>query len=257
MHEEIGPGLIEACIGAGEGLEPADQRVLVKNFLRALALRLGKIFTLMPRWTEDADSQSIHLHMSLKYKAGVPVFREPGQRNGVGQMFRWFIGGLQAYIGDMTLVFQPTVNSYRRFAPGTFAPPGLTWGYENRITCFRLFGHDAGSLPVENRLPGAETNSYLTTATTLSAGISGILGQIEPEAEVIGSGYTSPPPATSPGRCPKRSAVSARRRLRATGWATALSMVSRRPEKPNTTNSAARCRRGTATLLRPRPSRGR
>lgn len=194
MHEEIGAGFMECCIGAGEGLEPADQLVLLKNFLRALALRQGKTVTFMPRWNEAADSQSIHLHMSLKDKSGTPVFWDAAGKNGVSRTFRHFLGGLQKYIGDMTLVFQPTVNSYRRFAPGTFAPPGLTWGYENRTTCFRLVGHDPGSLRVENRLPGADSNPYLTTAATLAAGIAGILEQAEPEAEVIGSGYAQEPP---------------------------------------------------------------
>lgn len=214
MHEEIGAGFMECCIGAGEGLEPADQLVLLKNFLRALALRQGRSVTFMPRWTEDADSQSIHLHMSLKDKAGTPVFWDASQKNGVSQTFRWFLGGLQAFIGDMTLIFQPTVNSYRRFAPGTFAPPGLTWGYENRTTCFRLVGHDPGSLRVENRLPGADTNPYLTAAATLAAGIAGILGKIEPEAEVIGSGY-----AQTPARDFARSMPEAISRLRASAFA--------------------------------------
>ncbi|NUB46435.1 glutamine synthetase [Fertoebacter nigrum] len=214
MHEEIGAGFMECCIGAGGGLEPADQMVLLKNFLRALALRQGRSVTFMPRWSEAADSQSIHLHMSLKDKAGTPVFWDAGQKNGVSQTFRWFLGGLQAYIGDMTLIFQPTVNSYRRFAPGTFAPPGLTWGYENRTTCFRLVGHDPGSLRVENRLPGADTNPYLTTAATLAAGIAGIMNQLEPEAEVIGSGY-----AQTPARDFARSMPEAIARLRASGFA--------------------------------------
>jgi glutamine synthetase len=214
MHEEIGAGFMEACIGAGTGVEPADQLVLLKNFIRALALRQGKSVTFMPRWNENADSQSIHLHVSLKDKAGTSLFWDAGQKNGVSQTFRWFLGGLQAYIGDMTLVFQPTVNSYRRFAPGTFAPPGLTWGYENRTTCFRLVGHDAGSLRVENRLPGADVNPYLSAAATIAAGVAGIIGKIEPEAEVIGSGY-----AQEPTRDFARSMPDAIARLRASEFA--------------------------------------
>jgi glutamine synthetase len=214
MHEEIGAGFMEACIGAGTGVEPADQLVLLKNFIRALALRQGKSVTFMPRWNENADSQSIHLHVSLKDKGGTSLFWDAGQKNGVSQTFRWFLGGLQAYIGDMTLVFQPTVNSYRRFAPGTFAPPGLTWGYENRTTCFRLVGHDAGSLRVENRLPGADVNPYLSAAATIAAGVAGIIGKIEPEAEVIGSGY-----AQEPARDFARSMPEAISRLRGSEFA--------------------------------------
>jgi len=194
MHEEIGPGFLEACIGAGQGLEPADQMVLLKNFIRALALRQGRSVTFMPRWTEAADSQSIHLHMSMLDAAGQTLFWDPDAPHGISRTFRHFIGGLQTHLGDLTLVFLPTVNSYRRFAPGTFAPPGLTWGYENRTTCFRVVGHDAGSLRVENRLPGADTNPYLTTAATLAAGLAGIRDRIEPDAPVTGSGYEQQAP---------------------------------------------------------------
>ena len=214
MHEEIGGGFMEACIGAGEGLEPADQLVLLKNFIRVLALRQGRSVTFMPRWNEAADSQSIHLHISLKDKSGMPLFWDEGQKNSVSQTFRHFLGGLQKYIGEMTLIFQPTVNSYRRFAPGTFAPPGLTWGYENRTTCFRLVGHDARSLRVENRLPGADSNPYLSAAATIAAGVAGILEKAEPDAETLGSGY-----AQEPARDFARSMPEAIERLRGSVFA--------------------------------------
>ena len=214
MHEEIGAGFMEACIGAGVGTEPADQLVLLKNFIRALALRQGRSVTFMPRWNEKADSQSIHLHISLKDRDGKTLFWDPKEKNGVSRTFRHFLGGLQAYIGDMTLVFQPTVNSYRRFAPGTFAPPGLTWGFENRTTCFRLVGHDAGTLRVENRLPGADSNPYLSAAATIAAGIAGVIGEIEPDPETIGSGYTQ-----KPARDFARSMPEAIERLRGSSFA--------------------------------------
>lgn len=220
MHEEIGGGFMEACIAAGEGLEPADQLIVLKTFLRALAMRQGRSITYMPRWSEEADSQSIHLHMSLKDADGNAVFHDPDAEHGISKTFRHFIGGLQTYLGGMTLVFLPTVNAYRRFAPGTFAPPGLTWGYENRTTALRVVGHDAGSIRVENRLPGSDTNPYLTVAATLAAGVAGVLEQIEPAAEVKGNGYAQTPEQDFHPPCPRRSQPSADRTLPATGWAT-------------------------------------
>ena len=193
MHEEIGGGFLEACIGAGEGTEPADQLILLKNFLRTLALRQGRAITFMPRWNEDADSQSIHVHVSLKDKQGKPAFFDATKPHMMSDTFRHFLGGLQKYTGDMMLMFLPTINSYRRFAPGTFAPPGLTWGFENRTTCFRVIGHDEGSLRFENRLPGADTNPYFTVAATLAAGLAGIAEKLEPDQPVVGNGFGKVP----------------------------------------------------------------
>ena len=192
MHEEIGSGFMEACIAAGEGLEPADQLMLLKTFIRALALRQGKSVTFMPRWSEDADSQSVHVHVSLKDRAGQSIFHNAGAKRGMSQQLFHFIAGLQKHLPDLTLMFLPSVNSYRRFAQGTFAPPHLGWGYENRTTCFRVIGHDAGSLRVENRLPGADANPYFTVAATVAAGLAGIAEKLEPMAEVRGSGYDQP-----------------------------------------------------------------
>lgn len=189
MHEEIGGGFMEACIAAGEDLQPADQLSLLKTFIRALAMRQGKSVTYMPRWSESADSQSIHIHISLKHENGKSVFYDQKTNNNMSQTFLHFIGGLQKHCGDLTLLFLPTVNSYRRFAPGTFAPPSLGWGFENRSTALRVVGHDTNSLRVENRLPGADTNPYLTMAATLAAGLAGIRDKIEPWPEVMGNGY--------------------------------------------------------------------
>lgn len=217
MHEEIGGGFMEACIAAGEGTEPADQLVLLKNFLRALALRQGRAITFMPRWSEEADSQSIHIHVSLKDTKGRPAFFDASKPHGMSEAFRHFIGGLQRHTGDLMLMFLPTVNSYRRFAPGTFAPPGLTWGFENRTTCFRVVGHDAGSLRLENRLPGADTNPYFTVGATLAAGLAGIQEEVEPMEAITGNGFGRVPesllfPRTMPEAIAKfRSSAFARK----------------------------------------------
>lgn len=189
MHEEIGGGFMECCIEAGSGMEPADQQVLLKNFLRILAMRQERSVTFMPRWNENADSQSMHLHVSLLDQAGQPLFHDVSKPHLMSDTFRHFIGGLQKYVGDLSLMFLPTVNSYRRFAPGTFAPPALTWGYENRTTCFRVVGHGPNSVRVENRLAGADANPYLIIAATLAAGMEGVKNKIEPLDEVVGGGY--------------------------------------------------------------------
>ena len=189
MHEEIGGGFMEACIGAGQGLAPADQAVILKNFLRIAAMRRGQSVCFMPRWSLEADSQSTHLHISLLDKAGTPLFWDESDPDRMSADFRYFLGGLQAFLPQMMLIMAPTVNSWRRYAEGTFAPPAYTWGIENRTCAFRVVGHGPKSIRFENRLPGADTNPYLTMAASLSAGLAGIKGKVEPTAPTIGNGY--------------------------------------------------------------------
>jgi len=196
MHEEIGPGFMEACTGPEIGLRSADDAVLLKNFLRALAMKQGKTATFMPRWSEHADSQSSHIHMSLLDRSGQELFWDEKNKNNMSELFGYFLGGLQKYLGEFMLIFAPTVNSYRRFVEGTFAPPALSWGIDNRSTSFRVVGKSKKSLRFENRLPGSDTNPYLTVAATLAAGLAGIEGKIIPTQETVGNGYV---PGTSIG----------------------------------------------------------
>lgn len=189
MHEEIGGGFMEACIDAGQALRPADQAVLLKNFLRVLAMRQGQSVCYMPRWSETADSQSTHIHLSLNDTDGAPMFWSDSADNHISDNFRYFIGGLQANLPGMMLMFAPTVNSWRRFAEGTFAPPAYSWGFENRTCAFRVVGHSPQSLRFENRLPGADSNPYLTMAATLSAGLAGIEAKTDPTEATVGNGY--------------------------------------------------------------------
>ena len=197
MHEEIGGGFMEACIAATSALEAADQAALFKNFIRVLAMQRGQTVCFMPRWSEEADSQSSHIHLSLTDADDLPLFWDANAPGKMSDRFRHFIGGMQRYLPAMMLVFAPTVNSWRRFAEGTFAPPALSWGIENRTTAFRVVGHGPRSLRVENRLPCSDANPYLTLAATLAAGLAGIADEIAPTEPTCGNGYV-PGVATGP-----------------------------------------------------------
>ncbi|MDG5976889.1 glutamine synthetase [Hydrogenophaga taeniospiralis CCUG 15921] len=191
MHEEIGGGFMEACIAANKAMAAADQAVLLKNFLRVFAMRRGQTISFMPRWSEQADSQSSHIHISLLDGKGRPCFWDAEAEHHMSRRFRHFIAGVQRYLPEFMLIFAPTVNSWRRFAEGTFAPPAFTWGIENRTTCLRVVGHSPSSIRVENRLPCADANHYLTAAASIAAGLAGIEQKLEPSAPTVGNGYLS------------------------------------------------------------------
>ncbi|HMM62510.1 MAG TPA: glutamine synthetase family protein [Mesorhizobium sp.] len=216
-HEEIGAGFMEVCVGAGRDLAPADQAVVLRTFLKALALRNGKMVTFMPRWSEGADSQSTHIHLSLvDRRTGAPLFWQEGAPRNMSPLFRHFLGGLQAHLADMMLIFAPSVNAYRRFAPGTFAPPSLNWGFENRTASLRVVGEQPPALRFENRLPGSDSNPYLATAATLAAGLAGIRDRIEPRDEQLGNGYAQD---IDPGLLFPRTMHEAIGRFRASAFA--------------------------------------
>ena len=190
MHEEIGGGFMEACIRAAPALSAADQAVLFRNLVRVLAMRRGQTVSFMPRWSEQADSQSSHMHASLRDREGKPAFWDATAPHQMSETFRQFLGGLQRFLPEVMLVFAPTVNSWRRFAEGTFAPPAFTWGIENRTACLRVVGESPNALRVENRLPCADANPHLAAAATIAAGLAGIEAGLEPDAPVVGNGYS-------------------------------------------------------------------
>ena len=209
MHEEIGGGFMEACIEAGTGEAPADQLIMLRNFLKVLAMRREQTVTYMPRWSEDADSQSTHVHISLLDSNGKPIFYDASDEHMMSETFQHFMGGLQSYLPKMMIIFAPTVNSWRRYAEGTFAPPAFSWGIENRTTCFRVVGDSEKSLRVENRLPCSDSNPYLVMAAMLSAGLSGIEEKLQPTAMTCGNGYLPDAAIGAPLQKDMQSAIDA------------------------------------------------
>jgi glutamine synthetase len=91
---------------------------------------------------------------------------------------------------ELTLLYAPNVNSYKRFQPGSFAPTAIAWGTDNRTCALRVVGHGAG-LRVENRVPGGDVNPYLAVAGMLAAGLHGIREEISLEPAFEGNAYAS------------------------------------------------------------------
>jgi glutamine synthetase len=114
----------------------------------------------------------------------------PADPHHMSQLFRWYLGGLIATAREFSLLFAPTVNSYKRFQPGSWAPTGIGWDVDNRTLGFRVVGHGPG-LRVESRIPGSDANSYHAFAATVAGGLYGITNRIEPPPPYSGNGYTA------------------------------------------------------------------
>ena len=138
----------------------------------------------------EREGNSCHIHLSLRGTDGSTVFWEDGART---PLYDRFVAGVLATMQDFTLLYAPNVNSYKRFADGSFAPTAVAWGLDNRTCAVRLVGHGA-SARMENRLPGGDVNPYLALAAMLAGGLHGIENELELEDEQVGNAYTSDKP---------------------------------------------------------------
>jgi glutamine synthetase len=105
--------------------------------------------------------------------------------------FRHYLAGLIATAREFSLLWAPTINSYKRFQPGSWAPTGIGWGVDNRTLGYRLVGHGKGTR-VECRIPGSDANSYFAFAGTLAGGLYGIRHELPLGEPFSGNGYEAP-----------------------------------------------------------------
>ena len=194
LHEETGPGVIEAAIAFDAALASADKAALFKTFAKVIAQKHGLLATFMAKWSPDVPGQSGHIHVSLK-QDGAPVFHEAGKPHTMSDTMRWFVGGQQKLMPELLAMIAPTVNSYRRLIPGFWAPTDATWGVENRTTALRVIPGSPKSQRVEYRIAAADANPYVILAAALGSGLWGIEHRIEPEAMVTGNAYDRKFPA--------------------------------------------------------------
>ena len=186
LHTETGPGVFEAAIRYDDALAAADKAALFKVGMKQIAHEHGLSVTFMAKWNANLPGSSGHLHQSLWRHAGENAFKDTSSPDGVSKALRHYVGGQCALMPELTALYSPTVNSYRRYVPGVWAPLTATWGVENRTTAIRLIGLGTSSARVEYRQTAADINPYTAMATCLAAGLYGIERQIEPPPAVRG-----------------------------------------------------------------------
>jgi glutamine synthetase len=189
LHEETGPGVIEAAITFDHALNAADKAALFKTFVKVLAQRNSMMATFMAKWSRDWPGQSGHIHLSLKGSDGKPAFHDPQRPHGMSEAMRHFLGGQQRLMPELLAMVAPTINSYTRLIPGFWAPTDSTAGVENRTCALRVIPGSAKSQRIEYRVAAADANPYIILAAALASGLWGIENRIEPEALVEGNAY--------------------------------------------------------------------
>lgn len=190
-NSEHGPGQFEVNIHYDDALRAADHALVLKNAVKEIAAVHGHTATFMAKLNSTSAGSSGHLHQSLCDSEDRPAFASeaPGQLSEVGQQY---LAGIVELAKDMTAIYLPTVNSYKRTEGGSWAGASASWGRDNRTVAVRAIPSTGTAARVENRIPGADANPYLVIAANLAAGLHGIRKGLVPPREIIGNAYEAP-----------------------------------------------------------------
>ncbi len=180
---EAWPGQQEINFRYADAVTMADNHVIYKNGAKEIAHQNGCAITFMAKPDHTWIGSSCHVHMSL-WRDGANAFADEGD------VFRQFLAGWIAGAKELALFLAPNVNSYKRYAAGSWAPTTLAWGRDNRTCGFRIVGHGS-SKRVETRIPGGDVNPYLAFAALIAAGLHGIEQKLELPPALEGNAYES------------------------------------------------------------------
>jgi len=165
-----------------DALRCADNHAIFKNGAKEIADQEGMSISFMAKYNER-EGNSCHIHFSVADEQGALFPRDQA-------MFDSFLAGQLAYAREFALLLAPHINSYKRFAVGSFAPTTVAWGHDNRTCAYRVVGHGAG-LRFENRAGGADLNPYIALAGLVAAGLEGVDRGLPLEPAFEGNAYAS------------------------------------------------------------------
>jgi glutamine synthetase len=183
-------GQHEIAFKYSDALSNCDNHVIYKNGAKEIASQQGYALTFMAKPNEK-EGNSSHIHLSFRGLKGELVMTdEADKEHGMSEVGRQFIAGQIAHLRELSLLFAPNINSYKRYVPGSFAPTAIRWGRDNRTCALRLVGRGAG-LRLENRVPGGDVNPYLAVAGIIAAGLDGVKNKLKLEPAFTGNAYDS------------------------------------------------------------------
>lgn len=186
---EADAGQEEINVKYSDALDAADNHAITKNAAKEIAWANGRALTFLAKWSHDVAGNSSHIHQSLWTTGGEPAFYDPDGPYGMSEMMRHYLAGLLRYSADTAYFLAPYVNSYKRFAKGTFAPTNAVWSRDNRTAGYRLCGDGSTSVRIECRFGGSDLNPHLAIAAQIAAGLAGVEEKLELEDEFTGDAY--------------------------------------------------------------------
>ena len=186
-------GQHEIAFKYSDALTTCDNHVIYKNGAKEIAAATGYALTFMAK-PNQKEGNSSHIHLSFRgLNDELVMADDKDKEHGLSELGKQFIAGQIKHLRELSLLFAPNINSYKRFVPGSFAPTAIRWGRDNRTCALRLVGHGQ-SLRLENRVPGGDVNPYLAVSAIIAAGLDGIKNKLKLEDAFDGNAYDSDSP---------------------------------------------------------------
>ena len=197
-NSEYGPGQYEININYADALKAADTAIFVKHAIKDIAAKNGLTATFMAKPRAEWAGSSGHVHLSLSTPNGEPAFANPSDPTVLSETGKAFLAGMVGCARDLSAIYLPNINSYKRKTGGSWSGGNASWGFDNRTVSFRALPSAGKTARIENRIPGADTNPYLVIAAGLLSGLYGVEKQLTPLPAFNGNAYKATPEQAAP-----------------------------------------------------------
>ncbi len=178
-HHEVGPGQNEINCRFTDALKAADNLQTFKYVVKQVANKHGLYASFMPKPFKKIAGNGMHVNCSLTNLAGENIFYDKDSKSKLSVTAHRFIAGIIKYAKELSLLTNPTINSYKRLVPGFEAPCYICWGNANRSGMIRIPAPKENKTRVEIRNPDPTANPYLMLASLLKAGLIGINDKLD------------------------------------------------------------------------------
>ena len=186
-YPELGHGQQELSIRHAPALRAADNHLIYRETVRNVAYRHGWLASFAPKPFPDQAGSGCHIHFSAWDAGGARnLFYDGDDPQGISGLAWRFIGGIMAHLPGLIALTCPSMNSYRRLAPGTWSSPFACYGPDNREAALRIpspfWGSEMASTNLEFRPADSSSNPYIALGGVIAAGLDGVARDLMPDA---------------------------------------------------------------------------
>jgi glutamine synthetase len=184
-HPELGWGQQELSIRHGPALRAADDQIIYRQTVRAVAGQHGLVASLAPKPFADQAGSGAHLHWSIwDVDHRTNRLADGHDAYGLSGLARWAIAGVLRHLPGLLGLTTPSVNSFRRLQPHFWSSAYTAWGIENREAAVRVpsryWDDMEGSTNLEFKASDASANPYIALGGLMAAALDGIERQLDP-----------------------------------------------------------------------------